>query len=55
MLGPARLEAYLQRSGTLSTADLIQGILTTVQEFVAGAPQSDDITAMAVRYLGRAP
>jgi phosphoserine phosphatase RsbU/P len=55
MLGPARLEAYLQRSGTLSTADLIQGVLTTVQEFVAGAPQSDDITAMAVRYLGRAP
>jgi phosphoserine phosphatase RsbU/P len=55
MLGSQRLEAFLQRSSTLSTVDLIQGVLTAVQEFVADAPQSDDITAMAVRYLGIAP
>ena len=55
MLGSQRLQAFLQRSGTLPTADLIQGVLTAVQEFVAGAPQSDDVTALAVRYQGEAP
>jgi sigma-B regulation protein RsbU (phosphoserine phosphatase) len=55
MLGPQRLQAFLQRSGTLPTADLIQGVLTVVQEFVAVAPQSDDVTALAVRYQGGAP
>ena len=55
MLGLERLQAFLQRSGTLPTADLIQGVLIAVQEFVAGAPQSDDVTALAVRYQGGAP
>lgn len=55
MLGAQRLQAFLQRSGTLPTADLIRGVLTVVQEFVAGAPQSDDVTALAVRYQGGAP
>jgi sigma-B regulation protein RsbU (phosphoserine phosphatase) len=51
----SRLQACLQRSNTLSATDLIQGVLTAVQEFSAGAAQSDDITALTVRFLGGAP
>jgi sigma-B regulation protein RsbU (phosphoserine phosphatase) len=47
-----RLEASLQESKAHSADDVIQGVLTAVQQFAAGAAQSDDITSVAVRYLG---
>jgi sigma-B regulation protein RsbU (phosphoserine phosphatase) len=54
MFGLPRLRAFLQGIDPHSAADLIQGVLTAVQEFIAGAAQSDDITALAVRFLGGA-
>ena len=54
MFGVERLEVFLQQSKAPSADDLVQGDLTAVQQFAAGAAQSDDITAVAVRYLGTA-
>jgi sigma-B regulation protein RsbU (phosphoserine phosphatase) len=48
-----RLSAFLQRSNTQSAADLVHGVVAAVHEFTAGATQSDDLTALVVRYLGR--
>jgi len=47
-----RLEAFLQENKARTADDVVQGVLTAVQQFAAGAAQSDDITAVAVRYLG---
>jgi sigma-B regulation protein RsbU (phosphoserine phosphatase) len=55
MFGVERLEVFLQQSKAHSADDLVQGVLTAVQLFAAGAAQSDDITAVAVRYLGGPP
>jgi sigma-B regulation protein RsbU (phosphoserine phosphatase) len=55
MFGVERLEVFLQQSKAHSADDLVQGDLTAVQQFAAGAAQSDDITAVAVRYLGGPP
>ena len=55
MFGVERLEDLLQQSHAHAADDLVQGVLTAVQQFAAGAAQSDDITAVAVRYLGGPP
>ncbi len=49
---PARLSAVLGENRSLPPAGLLTAVATAVQEFVAGAPQSDDFTALGVRYLG---
>lgn len=36
-----------------SSRDLVQQIVQAVQTFADGAPQSDDLTLMAIRYCGR--
>jgi sigma-B regulation protein RsbU (phosphoserine phosphatase) len=48
----ARLEACLCRVGCLPSAALTQAVLDEVYAFVRGAPQSDDLTMLALRYLG---
>jgi sigma-B regulation protein RsbU (phosphoserine phosphatase) len=35
-----------------SVADLLEGILASVRQFTAGAVQSDDVTALVLRYVG---
>ena len=52
--GDDRLEVFLQRTGQGSTDEMIRGIVDEVKTFVAGAPQSDDLTALALRYRGDA-
>jgi sigma-B regulation protein RsbU (phosphoserine phosphatase) len=48
-----RLQTRLgQLAGGDSTA-LIRGVMADLETFTAGAEQSDDITMLAVRYLGR--
>ena len=32
--------------------DLLDGILASVRQFTAGAVQSDDVTALVLRYVG---
>jgi PAS domain S-box-containing protein len=46
-----RLQAFLQRADVSSAEEIVHGVVGVVQEFAAGAPQSGDLTVLAVRYL----
>jgi len=48
----ARLEAYLKLHAAEPVEQLVSGLHKHMEEFAAGAPQADDITALALRYLG---
>jgi sigma-B regulation protein RsbU (phosphoserine phosphatase) len=50
--GEARLEALLERDGALPAEKLVAQVMAAVDEFADGTPQADDITVMAMRYLG---
>ncbi|MHC5537350.1 PP2C family protein-serine/threonine phosphatase [Singulisphaera rosea] len=52
LFGAARVEAFLARSADRSASELIQGIIDEVRRFTGGAPQSDDQTAIVIRYQG---
>jgi len=45
-----RLQDFLQRARVLPLADMIRGMINEVKTFAAGAPQADDMTALALRY-----
>ncbi|MGE3541206.1 MAG: PP2C family protein-serine/threonine phosphatase [Candidatus Tectimicrobiota bacterium] len=47
-----RLEAHLRQAAGQAPQELLQGIVQAVREFAAGAPQSDDLTLLAVTYGG---
>ena len=47
-----RLEDYLKENSTGSITDIVNRNLESVKEFAGTAPQSDDITVLALRYLG---
>ena len=48
-----RLEDYLKENSAESITDIVNGNLNNVKEFACTAPQSDDITVLALRYLGK--
>jgi sigma-B regulation protein RsbU (phosphoserine phosphatase) len=48
----ARLEEFLQRVRARSLNDLLQSLIAEVNAFAAGAPAADDLTVLALRYLG---
>jgi sigma-B regulation protein RsbU (phosphoserine phosphatase) len=50
LFGEDRLEEILQRLGPVSPQLIIEGVFREVIAFAAGAPQSDDVTALAVQY-----
>jgi phosphoserine phosphatase RsbU/P len=50
--GEERLEALLAAHGTLTAQQLVARVMTDVEEFAAGEPQSDDITVLAMKFLG---
>jgi sigma-B regulation protein RsbU (phosphoserine phosphatase) len=45
-----RLKQVLAECGGLSPRETVRRVLGALADFTAGAPQSDDITAMAVRW-----
>ena len=47
-----RLHEALEQSGKASALRLIAGVTESIENFVEGAPQSDNITMMCVRYRG---
>ncbi|MBN1199172.1 MAG: SpoIIE family protein phosphatase [Bacteroidales bacterium] len=49
--GEGRLEELLRANYHLPIKDLAQDAVTRIQEFCGEAPQSDDITLMAIRYM----
>lgn len=48
--GEERILAVVDRETSLAPADLLQAIFADVRTFTKGAPQSDDITALVLRY-----
>lgn len=52
LFGEQRLLAALQRSGGADLTELIHFIRAEVARHAAGAPQSDDVTMLAVRFKG---
>ena len=50
LFGDDRLEACLRQAGPEEPRKLLTAVLAAVRTFVDGAPQSDDITALAFRY-----
>jgi serine phosphatase RsbU (regulator of sigma subunit) len=53
LFGDERLRASLHRAGAAGPDELVRAVLEDVQRFAAGAPQADDVTALALRYAGR--
>jgi sigma-B regulation protein RsbU (phosphoserine phosphatase) len=48
--GESRIIDCIQRNKTLEPPRLLDALFSDVREFARGAPQSDDITAMVLRY-----
>ncbi|MCC6778667.1 MAG: SpoIIE family protein phosphatase [Hyphomicrobiales bacterium] len=53
LYGDARLTSTVEMSRASPARELVGRIFNSVDAFVADAPQSDDITCLAVRYVGR--
>jgi sigma-B regulation protein RsbU (phosphoserine phosphatase) len=47
-----RLERFLIRNRGSSAREVVSALVSDVRRFAGAAPQSDDITALALRYLG---
>jgi sigma-B regulation protein RsbU (phosphoserine phosphatase) len=47
-----RLESYLEECGAASAERIVQGLLERLDDFVGDAPQYDDVTILALRWLG---
>ena len=52
MYGETRLEEKLNSPTPLAAEEMVNGIINDVSDFSEGFPQSDDITLLAIRYLG---
>jgi serine phosphatase RsbU (regulator of sigma subunit) len=50
--GDDRLLAAIDRPGETPALALVERVVAAVRTFTRGAPQSDDITVMVIRYLG---
>jgi len=50
--GESRIVAIVEANKTLEPKQLLEALFADVREFARGAPQSDDITAMVLRYGG---
>ena len=53
MFSAGRLCEFLEQANECTPAELIRGAVSVVRRFTGGVPQSDDITALALRYRGR--
>jgi phosphoserine phosphatase RsbU/P len=47
-----RLESLLENSKTLEVKELVNKVISDVNNYSTGVQQSDDITVMAIRYFG---
>lgn len=52
MYGESRLVEFLQGKSALSCQGVVESLRGDVAAFVDGAPQSDDIAMLTIRYLG---
>ena len=51
--GEPRMVEELERLRRLGCPDLLRGLRDSIRDFAAGAEQSDDITMLAFRFLGK--
>jgi sigma-B regulation protein RsbU (phosphoserine phosphatase) len=52
LYGHARLQAQLRAAGSnVTPAELVRAVTESVQTFTGAAPKSDDVTALALRWL----
>lgn len=47
-----RLQEVLQRAPNAPLPEMVEGVIAAVNEFAQGAAQADDLTVLALRYLG---
>ncbi len=52
LFGDERLQVWLSRAGGGALAEIVSGTVAEVRAFEGGAPQSDDLTMLVVRYNG---
>ena len=52
LFSQGRLETTLQGGSALSSKAVIEGVVSEVRRFSAGAPQADDITLLVLDYMG---
>jgi serine phosphatase RsbU (regulator of sigma subunit) len=50
--GEERLSVEVMKTRTAPLSDILQGVISAVQTFAAGASQSDDVTVLVARYMG---
>lgn len=55
LFGDQRLQEALESLAGKSPGEIASAVLQEVRDFAAGAPQSDDITILAVRFRGAVP
>jgi len=48
-----QLKKSMEGANNMSLQEITNGLLTKIKTFIAGAPQTDDITILALRYNGR--
>ena len=48
--GETRIVSLVEANKSLEPTQLLEALFADVREFTRGAPQSDDITAMVLRY-----
>lgn len=53
LFSTGRLRTVLEENATHTMSDIVASVVSSVEVFVDGAPQSDDLTLMSVRYLKR--
>jgi phosphoserine phosphatase RsbU/P len=54
LFSSARLGDVLRANASRPVSEIIAEVVGAVESFVLGAPQSDDLTLLAIRYLNRA-
>ncbi len=55
LFGESRVESFLARYQQADAKKIVESALEDVKSFTAGAPQSDDITLLALRYRPPVP
>ncbi len=50
--GDDRLQAVVEAAGSVPASEIVDSVVAEVRTFTKGAPQSDDITVMVIRYRG---
>ncbi|HEY7534425.1 MAG TPA: PP2C family protein-serine/threonine phosphatase, partial [Thermodesulfobacteriota bacterium] len=51
LFSDGRLKKFLERANGLGAREIISGAINEINIFSSGAPQSDDITVLAIKYL----